>query len=372
MLAARAMGCAVRRTPVAALVFWAAPWVLVRFTAMNDPQLLGNFLDAVALVVILVSPRDLWHIAISALFLTLAEFVKPIFVTLPLALLVWLLVYERRSAWLLAGFGLLFAAIGYALVVVTLHVDLLNHILSPRVYIWSKITGQPGEWLLVEFLPLAASLALFREKDSFAFFAAVYAAIAFAFALFFSGGDGVSASQMMDVSMAVALGAAFYIDRASAARWTPSAIAFTALLQSVMLVLSFLGFWISRPSPLELLGTRYATGYDTELIAGRAEPVMCETLALCYWAHRKPQVDAYGFRQAVLKGARPASDLTRLMDRQAFSLIQLQPDSNFGPSSPLWDAIARNYYLHHQDRNGLFLIPRDQPLTRLLRGMRGH
>jgi hypothetical protein len=214
------------------------------------------------------------------------------------------------------------------------------------------------------------SLALFRWKDSFAFFAATYAAAAFALALFFSGGDGVSASQMMDVSMAVALGTALYLDRASEARWTYPVMALTAFLQSAMLVLSLLGFWISRPSILELLGTRYATSYDTEVIASHPEPVMCETLALCYWAHRKPQVDAFALRQAVLSGARPASDLTRLMDRQAFSLIQLQPDSNFGPSSPFWDAIARNYYLHHQDRNGLFLVPRDQPLTRLLRGLR--
>src|SRR5262249_42571221 len=120
MLAARALGCGVRRTVIAALLFWAAPFVIVRFTAMNDPQLLGNFLDAVALVVILASPRDVWHIAMSALFLTLAEFVKPIFITLPLALLVWLFVYERRSAGLLAGFGLLFAVVGYALVALVL------------------------------------------------------------------------------------------------------------------------------------------------------------------------------------------------------------------------------------------------------------
>jgi hypothetical protein len=39
-------------------------------------------------------------------------------------------------------------------------------------------------------------------------------------------------------------------------------------------------------------------------------------------------------------------------------MIQLAPGSVFFPPSPLWGAVVRNYYLEHQDKNGLFLIPR--------------
>ena len=203
------MGCGRRQSLFAALLFWAAPWVIVKFSAMDDPQMLGNLLDAIALPLILRAPRTTASIALSALFLTLAEFVKPLYVTLPLALLAWLFVYERRSAWKLAGFGFLFAVTGYAVTARALHVELLGQLFSPRVFLWSKLTGQPGQWLLVEILPFAAALALFRRKgDGAAFFVAVYAALAFVLAVFFSGGDGVSASQMMDASMAVALGAA--------------------------------------------------------------------------------------------------------------------------------------------------------------------
>ena len=49
-------------------------------------------------------------------------------------------------------------------------------------------------------------------------------------------------------------------------------------------------------------------------------------------------------------------------------MIQLQPRSVFFPPSPLWAAIARNYYLEHQDRNGQFLIPREDVLPGGLRG----
>ncbi|HWY62015.1 MAG TPA: hypothetical protein VNW15_08970 [Rhizomicrobium sp.] len=362
-LAAVAMGCRRGIAAMAALLFLAAPWVIVRFSATNDPQLLGNFLDAVGLVVILAAPRDAWHIVMSALFLTLAEFVKPLFITLPLALLAWLFVYERRSAILLAGFGLLFAALGYVLTALFFHVELFGYLFSPRLFLWSRLTGQPGQWLLVEALPFLASLALFRQRDGFAFFTAFYAALAFALAVIFSGGDGVSASQMMEPAMAVALGAALYLQRAGEAPWRFAGLGLIAAFQAVMLGLSFLGLWASRPSLPELMGSRYATRFDIAALARQRDPVMCETLALCYWAGRTPQVDAFGFNQAIRRGIRPTRDLTRLLDVQAFSMIQLQPVSIFNSPSPLWPAIVRNYYLEHQDRNGLFLIPRDEPLS---------
>ena len=363
-LAARAMGCSRWQAGIAALLFWAAPWVIVRFAALNDPQMLGNFLDAAGLALIVRRPRDVFHIALAALFLTLAEFVKPLFITLPLALMVWLFVYERRSAGLLAGFGIAFAVIGYGFWAFALHVELLSHIFSPRVFLWSRLTGQPGQWLLVEALPFVASLALFWRRESFAFFAALYAAIGFGLAVFFSGGDGVSASQMMDVSMAVALGGALYLERAKGARWTFPALGFVAGLQAVILVLSFLGLFASRPSLPDLMGSRYATRYDTQLLANQRDPVLCETLALCYWAGRTRQVDTFGLSQQIARGARPASDFTRLLDAHAFRMIQLQPRSVFFPPSPLWAAIARNYYLEHQDRNGLFLISARECATR--------
>ena len=357
--AARAMGCDRRQSAFAALLFWAAPWVIVKFSAMDDPQMLGNLLDAVALLIIMRGPRTTASIAFCAFFLTLAEFVKPLYVTLPLALLVWLAVYERRSAWMLAAFGITFAVIGYAVTALALHVELLSYLFSPRVFLWSKLTGQPGQWLLVELLPFAAALSLFRRKsDGPAFFVAVYAALAFLLAVIFSGGDGVSASQMMDAGMAAALGGALYCNRAATARWTPAGTAFVASFQAAMLVLALLGVWALRPSLPELMGTRYATRYDTAVIARHKDPVLCESLALCYWAGRTPQVDSFGVTQAFARGKRPGTDLTRLLDAHAFSMIQLQPRSIFFPPSPLWDAIVRNYYLEHEDKNGLFLIPR--------------
>ena len=358
-LAARLMGAGKLPSLLVAILFWAAPWVIVHFSALNDPQMLGNFLDAAGLVLIL--RRNPVSIALSALFLVAALFVKPLFLALPLALLIWLLVFERRSALLLASFGFFFAAIGYGVVFFTLHVELLSQLFSPRVFAWSAIP--PAEWLAVEALPLLASLSLFRLKnDGLAFFAAIYAALGFALGVILSGFG--STGPLIDAGMAVALGAAVFLARGPVTGWTWPALGVTAVLQSLLLVLAFLGVWAQNPSLPEVMGRRYATNFDTLVIKRHRDPVLCETLALCYWASKPAEVDVLSFTQAAQKGARPGSDLTHLFESHYFSMIQLSPDSALMAPSPLWLPLVRNYYLEHQDRNGLFLIPRFEPIRR--------
>jgi hypothetical protein len=360
-LAARLMGAGKLPSMLAAILFWAAPWVIVHYSALNDPQMLGNFLDAVGLVLILRSPRDVISIALSALFLVAALFVKPLFLGPPLALLVWLFVFERRSALLLAGFGFVFAAIGYGLAFFTLHIELLSQLFSPRVFAWSAIP--PGQWLVVEALPLLASLSLFRlRKDGFAFFAAVYAALGFGLGVILSGFG--APGPMIDAGMAVALGSAVFLARGPGTGWTYPALGFTAAVQCLMLVLGFLGVWAQAPSLPEVMGRRYATNFDTMVIKRHRDPVLCETLALCYWASKPAEVDVVNLTQAIAQGARTPGDLTHLFESHYFSMIQLQPRSALMEPSPLWLPLVRNYYLEHQDRNGLFLIPRFEPIRR--------
>jgi len=354
-LAACLMGAGKLQSLLAAILFWAAPWVIVHYSALNDPQMLGNFLDAVGLVLILRSPRNLVFIALSALFLTAALFVKPLFLGPPLALSIWLFVYERRSALLLAGFGFVFAAIGYGFEFFTLHIELLSQLFSPRVFAWSAIP--PGQWLAVEVLPLLASLSLFRlKKDGLAFFAAVYAALAFGLGVVLSAFG--STGPMIDAGMAVALGAAVFLARGPVTGWTYPALGFTAAA-----------------------GAGFSAGLGTGPLAAGGDGT-----ALCHqFRHNGDQAPlrsgAVRDLDALLlgvktgrggcdqshpghwQGRRPGSDLTHLFESHYFSMIQLQTNSALMPPSPLWLPLVRNYYLEHQG-NGLFLIPRFEPIRR--------
>ena len=362
-LAAHRLGAGKLQSMLAAGLFWAAPFVIVHYSAINDPQMLGNFLDAIGLVLLLRAPRTLLSIALAALFLVASLFVKPLFVALPLALLIWLFVFERRSALLLAGFTLVFAAIGYGFVYFTLHIELLSQLFAPRVFSWSTIP--PAQWLVVEALPLLASLSLFRLKgDGAAFFAATYAALAFGLGVLLSGYG--SPAPLVDAGMAVALGGAVFLARAPVTGLTHPALGAVALLQIVMLAVSFLGVWGENPSLPEAMGRRYATNFDTLVLKRHPDPVLCENLALCYWAGQPPQVDVVRLHPgepAQAPGRAPISPAC-WMPEHYFSMIQLAPNSALTEPSPLWLPLVRNYYLEHQDKNGLFLIPRFEPIRR--------
>jgi hypothetical protein len=148
-------------------------------------------------------------------------------------------------------------------------------------------------------------------------------------------------------------------------RWTHPALGLIALWQGVMLGLSFLGVWGEPITLPDAMSRRYATNFDTLVLKRHPDPVLCESLALCYWASKPAEVDVASFTQAARKGARPGSDLTHLFEAHYFSMIQLAPNSALMDPSPLWLPLVRNYYLEHQDRNGLFLIPRTDPLPAL-------
>jgi len=359
--AARFMGAGRLQSVLAAILFLAAPWVIVRFSAIDDPQMLGNFLDAVGLALILRGSRNIAFVALSALFVTAALFVKPMFIVMPMALLIWLFVFERARAFWFAGFVLLFALAGYGLVDSVLHVDLFSHVFSPRVFAWSAAPA--GEWLVVGALPLAFSLLLFQIRgERFCFLAGLYAALAFSFGVICSGFG--SLGTWIDADMAVALGLAVFLARAPVTRWTYPLLSLTALLEGLMLTLAFVGVWGEHPTLPEAMGSRYAVNFDTLLIKRHPDPVLCETLALCYWASKPAEVDVFNLTQAIRAGARPQSDLTHLFETHYFSMIQIQSNSVLMPPSPLWLSLVRNYYLEHQDRNGIFLIPRFDPLHR--------
>ena len=361
IVAARRMGCSRGESAVAALLFLASPWTLTRFAAIDDPQLLGNFLDAAALALLLRTPLQINAIVAAALLLISALFIKPLFIALPLASIVWLWGRERRHAILLTALCFLFGSAGLLATRLFLHVDLLPHILAPRLFHVGKMVGQPGQWLACEALPLLASLWLWKA-GRFGRLIALYAGMAFLLLIYFSGGEGVSASPAPEASMAVSLGMALFLARTRDAAlplagWTPLLVGMSAVLSAFLLVASLFGRWVSGPSPALLMQEQTAARYDVVHLARVPGPALCEDLALCYWANKTPELSSFGLVEAFRLGVRPESDVIRLLDRHRYGIIELSRKSNFAYSPTLMAAFARDYRVDHQDALGRFLIP---------------
>lgn len=354
--AARLLGCSAAQSWVAAMLFLASPWVLTKIGGIDDPQLLGNFLDALGLVVLLRRPSDLAHVVLAAALFSAAMFIKLLFLDMPLAVFLWLAMTERRSAAILAASCAVFGVAGLVASDALLHVDLLPHVLSARVFLPGQMLAHPGQWLVTGALPLIASLSLLRiRNDKGALLAGLYALAAVPLTLFFSGGEGVSAGPTFDLSMAVALGSAVFLSRRPGFAIATFA---AAGLTAVVGVASFFGLWSSSPSSFAVLAARPQVHADIERVADAHGPVLCEMLALCYWAGRDAEVDAFGLSEAFKRHTRDESELTGKLDAHYFALVQLTPRSSFAYSPGILAALARDYRLEHRDGQGSFYLPR--------------
>jgi hypothetical protein len=358
--AALRMGCGRAQAWLAATMFLASPWVLTKIGPIDDPQLLGNFLDALGLVVVVRSPGRSGHILLAAALFAAAMFIKLLFVALPLTVLVWLaLTGRRRSALLLGVTGIALGVGGILASDALLHIHLLEHVFSARVYNPGQILAHPGQWLVTGALPLAATLSLWRGRaDPYAMLAALYASVALPLALFFSGGEGVSAGPTFELSMAVALGSAVFLSRD---RLPPRLFAVAVALLALEAGLSFFGLWSSSPSAFKSFADRGAAAAAIADVRAAKGPVLCEMMALCYWAGQPPQVDAFGLGQAFQRHTRDESDLTTRLDARSWALIELTPHSSFGFSPRIQAALTRNYRLTRTDSQGSFYLPRQKP-----------
>jgi hypothetical protein len=208
-------------------------------------------------------------------------------------------------------------------------------------------------------LPLVATLSLWRRRaDPHVLLAALYAAIALPLALFFSGGEGVSAGPTFELSMAVALGSAVFL---SMRPLPPRLFAMAVALLLLEASLSFFGLWSSSPSAFKSFADRREAAAAITEAHDAKGPVLCEMLALCYWAGQPPEVDAFGLGQAFQRHTRDESELITRLDAHAWALIELTPHSSFGFSPAIQAALARDYQLMRTDSQGSFYVPRQRP-----------
>jgi hypothetical protein len=267
-----------------------------------------------------------------------------------------------------AAWGILFGYLGLIAVNLGLGTNLINHILSARVYRLSRIMSHPGQWLVTGLIPLSASLYLLRHAhDRYAILCAIYGGIAFILAVFFNGGEGVGGNSMIEASIATALGTAVFINRIRTGAPLPCilgarparavALACLAPLTVVLAVAAF-GGWSSGPSMPERLHRQPIAKWNIGYLEMHDGAALCETSALCYWAGKAKQVDVWGLSQALRTRACSEDSLIQLLNGRYFRVIQLGRSSTLADCPDLHAALVRNYRTDHVDDFGVFLIPR--------------
>jgi hypothetical protein len=250
-------------------------------------------------------------------------------------------------------------------------------------------------WLHWGLLPVLVTVFLvcLEYRDKYVVLCGTYVVVAVFIGAIFLGGDGVDTNAMFDADIALALTAALVVSR-----WAKKPIYQPA---SVILYVIPLIFWIG----VESHGLRNVPHYlpqafykrlhvsywidpladetrvvarDIAFLRGQAGPVVCEMLALCYWADKSPQLDVFNVGQQFLMKKRSDEELVSLVKQKRYAALQFLSFSEFLKVSeptggwrigdpealqlfaltpPVREAILLRYGIDHIDSQGVFLLP---------------
>ncbi len=346
----------------AALLFVGGLLVFTDYVGMDDPQLLGHAIAMGGFVLLLKAPRTSRAVFCAALLMTLAGFVKHNLMAEPIALTIWLALYDRRNAVRFVLSGLVFALLGLAACRLVYGIDLLGALDSPRLYSVAALRDGVAAWLVWGGVPLVGIAVLYalRRDDGHVALCALYALVAVTLGAVFSGGAGVDMNVWFDAAIALALGAGLALDRFPTRPPRAAAMAlFYATPLAAGLVLAADGAWLERDFWLRPMAEEQAIARnDIAFLQSHRGPALCEMLSLCYWAGKQAEVDVFNLGQAYATRARSDDDLVRLIEARRYRSAQFDSLDDFALGPRVRRAFARFYRIDHTDDDGAFLVPR--------------
>ncbi len=324
----------------------------------NEPHLLAHAVMLAGLVVLLQGRGSGRHAAGAAVLMVVGGLIKHNLLGLPLAVTLWLALNDRRALriWLLAAGAAVAAAL--ALLWLAYGAAVFDNILGARSYSLSRLRRMTRHGLAQLQIPLAAALLLvaLRPRAPGAQLAGLYVACALLVASLLAGGAGTGLNLFFEPLIACCLAAGLLLQQAG--RRVRAALA-AALIFGVGLHLP--------GDPIRILaGTspvreaEAATRADHAFLATIEGRVMCETLALCYWAGKGLEVNSFNARQGFLARGHDEQVLLDLLANGELAAVQLtsaepgRDDERI--SAAFMDSLLRHYRLARVSENGAFFV----------------
>ncbi len=359
----RLMACSAREAGFGALAFAACLFVNSNYVGMDDPQLLGHAVAMAGLLFALRRPRDFLSLACAALLFTLAIFIKHNLVVLPLAVAVWLALYDRRAASQFAAAGAAFGIVGLLLFRLVYGFDLLGVLHSARVFAFHDLMTNLSTWLIWGAPPLAVAALLFanRRNDEFVVLSALYVLIGFVVGASYFGGAGVDVNAMFDADIALALVAGLALSRLSGRHIAAESAIIAAYLLplAIGLGINFNSDWATGDYWFHPMRDETTLAkQDIAFLRAHNGPALCETLAYCYWAGKAAEVDVFNTGQQLATHTRNDDALIQMLSARRYAAVQLDALEPFALGERARRTLNRAYRVDHTNDDGIFLTPR--------------
>jgi hypothetical protein len=330
---------------------------------LNDPQMLGHAVMTTALAALCCFPSSFAGVSIAALIVTVATLIKHNLIALPLAITTWLFVYDRLRFWAwLACLTLACAAVA-AVCALLYGPQILDGLLMPRQMSASRLLKQLQTWLSLLEIPLTLWLAfafVHRGKGMWSL-VSLYIICSLLVAALFAGGAGVGTNVIYDALIGLSIAAGLIVaalDEAPALR----AAVIMALCVALFLRMPSTPIALVTGTYPDLASSEREVKEDVSYLAARPGPVICENLALCYWAGKELAYDPFAMRQSFATGRRSESEFLETLSQKRYTVIQLEDfsmnrdDTRF--SAAFMTALGKSYDLDRRSASGGFFLPK--------------
>jgi hypothetical protein len=342
------------------------------YVALNDPQWLGHASMMAGALLLLRSRQNGTLFYCAAIAMVVGGFIKHALIPLPLAATLWLLFYHVSAfrRWLVVS--ILLVGSGLTLFTVLNGEEFLRQLfLDPRAYSGWRVAAGIDEWfspmLPLIVLGVLATPLLRQSKEGV--FILLYVIISVLWGTFLLGGEGVGENAVFDVILALTLVLGMLIEQVRSVIREPWSAELPIAVPLVLCLVLTIGvvvprqFYETRDMIVKTLErSKVLSDEDVSFVATHPGPVMCENLALCYWAKKRFEVDLFLTGQKIKTGVLSEKKLTDLIDRGYFAVVQLddQSGTTFRLPSRVVAHIKDHYNLKRiSNSGGSFFVPRE-------------
>lgn len=309
------------------------------FVATNDPQMLAHVPALLALLILLRAGLSPMATITAAALFAISLFIKHNIFALPLAVFLYLLRQDLRSAVLFAAVGLVLSLAGLAICYWGFGPDFIASMLAPRRYTFQAMRTNVESNLgsMVGVLIVAAVMIAVGPRSPLRNLGLIYASAAIVVGVIWSGGEGTGPNLFFDLHIAIGLISGCLVARPNFAG-TPRPELFRAWAFVALIVGSLFGpgLWTAKdaawlPGWITYYQQREADTQDLiRSIARQPGLVLCETPLFCYWAGKTFEVDLFFFTQDIALGRKTDAELRQRIADGGYSAVVLDSINHTG------------------------------------------
>lgn len=282
------------------------------YFGMNDPQWLAHLLMLSGLSILFSSQGvsfACWRLALSALLIVLAGFVKHNLVALPLALCVWIFLCDKKKALLWAGIVLVLVGGGFDLCYNLYGMGFFYDVFLHKRTVWlGRIVHGLGAVLLMGgILSVGIGLSYYyrrevKRKDSIVLIV-IYLFASLLFGLLGAMGAGVDYNIMFDVLISGSILCGVCFSKLLEDSWHENTVFVMCCIVSLPLLFLLPARGVSFYRDIKNIQSNaqiWAKNIDT--LKTYKNDTLCTDMTLCYWAHAPYSVDMFNLAQALKIG----------------------------------------------------------------------